>query len=250
MFPCRCQYCVKALRTARIAQTRQHGDDVDDDNNNIHTHAPCAYDDYVATASANNTLRYCLEQTVPQTLHNNVKQHRIGKHTTISRRRLLFTRKICVCSWLLVINTIWLSSGSGAFVYADRLWWRCGGVGPRREETERLVCVCRLWRGTTNRPAAAVCRSRTRPNGEPAARRQLPFEPFPAHREQLLCPTPAHRRRGGTTTLRHPVAGPPQREARQKSDSSACCYAYTRARSLARDSIFYIHCGAPLRSHC
>lgn len=32
--------------------------------------------------------------------------------------------------------------GVGAFVYADLLWRRRGGEGPRREESKRLVCVC------------------------------------------------------------------------------------------------------------
>lgn len=35
-----------------------------------------------------------------------------------------------------------LGGGVGAFVYADRLWWRRGGKGPRREESKRPVCVC------------------------------------------------------------------------------------------------------------
>lgn len=68
-------------------------------------------------------------------------------------------------------------------------WW--GGPAPGGIEAAR-VRVCRRWRGATNRLAAAVCRCRMRPNGWPAVRRQSPFEPFPAHREQLLSPPPHH----------------------------------------------------------
>lgn len=97
-------------------------------------------------------------------------------------------------------------------------WW--GGPAPWGIEAVR-VRVCRRWRGTANREAAAVCRCRTRSNGEPTVPRQSQFESFPAHREQLLWPTPRPSPYASTVTSS-------RREARQKSDSSAC-YTYTRA---------------------
>lgn len=117
-----------------------------------------------------------------------------------------------------------------------------GGRVLRGGESKRSVCVCRRWRGATNRVAAAVCRCRCPANGGQAARRQSAFKPFPAHREQLLGSTPEPR----CVDRLSPPPGwrpPPRREARQKSDSSACCnttHGQARARMRSRRFIYIL----------
>lgn len=116
-------------------------------------------------------------------------------------------------------------------------WW---GRARAKRNRSGAVCVCRQWRGSTNRLVAAVCRCRKRPNGEPPARRQSPFKPFPAQQEQLLYSLPAPRHyRPPNSTHTAPRSGyrSPGGGARQKSDISAC-YVHMRPTTIVpRESL-------------
>lgn len=151
--------------------------------------------------------------------------------TTFTRRSSVFLVIICFgCRFLffffsylpyLALSTVHGNSASAAEPLFTRTYG--GGEGPRRVESKRPVCVYRRWRGAANRLAAAVCRCRTRPNRRPVAPRQSPFEPFPAHREQLLWrspPDPADQRGGKRAKNRIP----PRAAARAHTDVRIFCW--------------------------